>query len=88
MDETAQLEEILVACDKLGVLVRVAPLGGEGGGLCRIKGQTVLFVDSAADVGTRLRRTLDALADLEGIDGLYLAPELRETIDRIRQERS
>ena len=87
MDESAQLEEIFAACDKLGVLVRLAPLGGEGGGLCRIKGRSVLFVDSTADVGTRLQRTLEALADLEGIDGLYLPPELREAIDRVRRER-
>jgi hypothetical protein len=84
MDQTAQLEEILSVCDKLGVLVRLAPLGGEGGGLCRIKGRTVLFVDSAADVGTRLQRAVEAVAELDGIDEQYLPPELREAIDRVR----
>jgi hypothetical protein len=47
----------------------------------------VLFVDSSADVGTRLQRAVEAVADLDGIDEQYLTPELREAIDRVREER-
>jgi len=64
--------------------VRSEPLGGEGGGICRVRGQTVLFLDTMADPATQFRRTLEAMADLPGLDQEYLRPELREQIDRIR----
>ena len=37
-----------------------------------------------ADPPTRFRRTLEAMADIPGLDQEYLRPELREQIDRIR----
>ena len=59
-------------------------MGGGGGGLCRLKGRRVLFVDTAADLATRYDRTLAALAGLEEIDAHYLLPEVRQDIDRQR----
>jgi hypothetical protein len=37
-----------------------------------------------ADLATRYRRTLEALADVPEIDEQYLRPEVRDEIDRIR----
>ena len=79
-----QLDDILAAAVKMGIHVRSEPLGGEGGGICRVRGQTVLFLDTMADPATQFRRTLEAMADLPGLDQEYLRPELREQIDRIR----
>ena len=84
MDESVQFEEILAAAEKLGIAVRAEPLGGEGGGLCRVRGQTVLFVDTMADLATRRQRALEALAQVPEIDGQYLRPDVRDQIDRIR----
>lgn len=86
MDESLQFEEILAAAEKLGIAVRAEPLGGEGGGLCRLRGRTVLFVDTMADLATRRQRTLEALAQVPEIDGQYLRPDVRDQIDRIRAE--
>jgi len=81
---SVQLDDILAAAVKMGIQVRSEPLGGEGGGVCRVRGQTVLFLDTMADPATQFRRTLEAMADLPGLDQEYLRPELREQIDRIR----
>jgi hypothetical protein len=72
----------------MGIIVRAEPLGGEGGGLCRIGANTYIFVDTMADLATRCRRTLEALAETAEVDRLYLRPELRDAIERIRAERS
>ena len=84
MDAGEQFERVLEVAEGIGLAVRFEPISGDGGGLCRIKGQNVLFVDTLADAGTRLERSLEALSRLPGIDDLYLRPDLREHIDRIR----
>ena len=84
MDELAQLDRLIEIAKELGVEVRREAVDGEGGGLCRIKGRCVLFVDLLADVPTRIDRSVDALAHLPGIDDLYLRPDLRELIDKAR----
>ncbi len=84
MDVTAQLNRVIEAAEGLGLSVRYEPISGDGGGLARIRGQNVLFVDTLADAATRLERSLEALARLPGIDEHYLRPDLREQVDRIR----
>jgi len=87
MDANAQLERVIEAAEQLGLAVRYEPLGGDGGGLCRIRGQNVLFVDTLADAPTRLERSLEALARVPGIEDHYLRPDLRERIEYIRRDR-
>ena len=70
--------------EELGVEVRREPIDGDSGGLCRIRGRQVLFIDTLADAATRLERSLEALARLPGIDRHYLRPDIRERIERIR----
>ncbi|QDV91481.1 hypothetical protein RAS2_25810 [Phycisphaerae bacterium RAS2] len=84
MDLHDRLDALLTLAEQLGLSIRRESLGGEGGGLCRIKGQSVLFLDTAADLETRYERTLAALAVHPGIDQHYLAPEVREDLDRQR----
>jgi hypothetical protein len=81
-----ELEDVLTVFERMGVDVRSEPLGGDGGGLCRLRGKAVLFVDTMADSATRLQRALEGLADLPGIDDAYLRPDLRDAVDRIREE--
>ena len=85
MEIGSRLEEVLAAAAQCGVQVRRAGLGGEGGGWCEIKGQRVLFVDTMADLETSFARAVEALAGVDGIDEVYLRPEIREAIDRYRQ---
>lgn len=87
MDPAAQLDELLAIAEKMGITVRAEPLDGDGGGLCRVRGRCILFVDTAADLATRYRRTLEALADLPALDEQFLRPDTRDAIDRIRTGR-
>jgi len=83
-----ELDDVLTVVERMGVEVRSEPLGGEGGGLCRLRGKAVLFVDTMADPATRLRRALEGLMDLPGIEESYLRPDLRDAVDRIRDEQA
>lgn len=81
MDITAKLAALLEAAERVGITVRRAPLGGEGGGLCRIKGERVLFVDINADALTQYSRTLADLSQLPDFHQLYLPPDVRADLD-------
>ncbi|MFZ5585508.1 MAG: hypothetical protein ACOZHQ_06230 [Thermodesulfobacteriota bacterium] len=67
---------------KLGVRVRLESLdGGEEwasrGGLCRLGGDLVAFVDRRQDALGRARQLGQALRGLD-LDGVYLKPALRQ----------
>jgi hypothetical protein len=85
MDLQSRLDALLAMAEEIGLKIRREPLGGDGGGYCLLRGQRVLFVDTAADLETRYERTLAALAPLAELDQRYLPPEVREEIDRQRQ---
>ena len=81
IDIAALLDEAVELLRRLGVEVRHVPTGGGGGGLCRVKGKAIVFVDLEADVATRLDRCVEALAGLPGASDLFASPSLRERID-------
>ena len=85
MDLSRRLDALLELAEQLGIDVRAETMGGSGGGLCRLRGRQVLFVDTAADLATRYDRTLAAMAGLEGLDSHYLLPEVRQDIERQRR---
>jgi hypothetical protein len=82
MDVQSRLDILLARAEELGIEVRRASLGGEGGGLCVIKGRRVLFVDTAADPGTRYDRTVSALARVPEVGERFLPPEVREDLEK------
>lgn len=81
MDLANRLESVLTLAEEIGLDVRAEPMGGEGGGLCRLKGKLILFVDTTADVATRYDRTIAAIANLPEINDRYLVPEVRQDIE-------
>jgi hypothetical protein len=81
------MESLLALGEQLGVEVRAEPMGGKGGGLCRLKGKTILFLDTSADLATRYDRTVAAMATIDGIDEHYLIPEVRRDLERAQMER-
>jgi len=85
MDLANRLDQLLAVAEEIGLDVRPEPMGGDGGGLCQLRGQRVLFVDTSADLATRYDRTLTALAPLPELDERYLLPELRNDIERQRE---
>jgi len=84
MELASRLEALLTLAEELGIDVRTEPMGGEGGGMCQLRGSRVLFVDMSADRATRYDHTLAALASLPELDQRYVIPELRRDIDRQR----
>lgn len=64
MEIHKRLEFLLRAAEASGLVVQKVPLTGDGGGLCVVKGERRLFVDSLADSQTRYERTVDALAQV------------------------
>ncbi|MGQ9649807.1 MAG: hypothetical protein ACUVXJ_06840 [Phycisphaerae bacterium] len=81
MDLASRLELLLTLAEEMGVDVRAEPMGGDGGGLCRLKGRIILFVDTAADVATRYDRTVAAMAGMPELANRYLVPEVRQDIE-------
>lgn len=80
------LNEVAAA---LGVGVRLERLSGDDeyrvrSGLCRIKGQTVVFVDSRLEVDGRCRQLGRALWGME-LDGVYLRPAVRDYLEGLDQ---
>jgi hypothetical protein len=86
MDLSNRLEHLLTLAEQIGIDVRAEPMGGAGGGLCRLRGKQVLFVDTAADLETRYERTLAALATLPELEGRFILPEVRRDLDLYRRE--
>jgi hypothetical protein len=84
MDLQSRFDALLSLAQEIGLTIRREPLGGEGGGYCMLRGQSVLFVDTMADLETRYERTLAALAPLAEVERRYVPPEVREDIERLR----
>lgn len=86
--EPARLWMLLMElAGRLGVEVRLESLdGGEEyqvrGGLCRLGGGLVAFVDRGLPVPARTRQLGRALLTLE-LNGVYLRPALREFLDQL-----
>ena len=77
-----QLEELARALD---VEVRYEPMRREGptfpGGLCRLKGQYVLIIDSMATPGDKIQALAKA-ANRFDLSQVYLRPGVREFLDK------
>ncbi len=85
MDPVDQLRILLEFADAIGLEVRQEPVDGHGGGLCRIGGRMLLFVDTLADAATQLESAAMAIAGLPDIDQNFLRPDLRELVSRFQE---
>jgi len=85
MDPTAQLHELARVFEGLGLEMRLERLGGDGGGLCRVRGKAIVFVDLDADLETRIERCLEALTRIPEAETAYLSPVLRERLEQRRR---
>ena len=88
MDLQTKLEALVEIVKQLDITVRFVPLGGEGGGLCAVKGDRVLFIDSSADIATQCDSCITEISQLAEINSIYIVPELREELEaaRFREE--
>jgi hypothetical protein len=76
-----EFDELLELARKMGVTVRHVRLGGGGGGLAKFKDQRQLFIDQDAAAMDQLEQTAKALAGLEGIEQVFVRPDVRRLLD-------
>ena len=79
------LRHLCELAEKIGCEVRMEALHGAGG-LCEIRGTKVLFIDTTVDRVEQVEQTALALCDQPELDSVYILPEIREYLRRIRDE--
>ena len=82
MNEQQILEELLGLLAANDVIVRTEPLGGTGGGLCTIRGQTIFFVDTQAPSADMAAICAEAVARAVDTEKIYIKPEVRQFIEK------
>ncbi|HUW19339.1 MAG TPA: hypothetical protein VMW16_08560 [Sedimentisphaerales bacterium] len=86
MNQQRILEELLALLEANGVAIRNEPLGGNGGGLCTVKGENIFFVDTQAASSEMAALCAEAVARVIDIEKIYIRPEIREFIERHRNQ--
>ena len=81
MNDQRILEELLALLEANGVAIRTEPLGGNGGGLCTVKGTQTFFVDTQAQTTDTASLCADALPKVTDIESIYIRPEVRRFIE-------
>lgn len=81
MNEQRILEELLALLEANSVIIRDEPLGGNGGGLCAVKGQRIFFVDTQAPSEVVAAICAEAVPKVVDIEQVYLKPEVRQFIE-------
>ncbi|MCP4712815.1 MAG: hypothetical protein GY869_29665 [Planctomycetes bacterium] len=82
MDDQLLLKALLEVAENADIEVRQAALGGEGGGLCVLRGKKILFVDISADLAEEIARTAQALAQIADLEQQYLLPQVRQVLQK------
>jgi len=81
MNEQRILDELLSLLENNSITIRNEPLGGSGGGLCTLKGQTMFFVDTQATSAEMASVCAEAVSQLINIETIYVRPEVRQFIE-------
>ncbi len=75
------LEELIQLLERQGIKVRREPIQESRGGLCRLRGRPVLFIDSNADPLESARLCAKTLYRVANFSSAYLGPHTREFIE-------
>jgi hypothetical protein len=84
MDIESKFAAVLEVCSKLSIEVRSERLGGSGGGICKLKGKSIVFIDLDAEPEVRYERLIADLSKIPQIDTIFLLPEIRADMERLR----
>jgi hypothetical protein len=91
MDENSLIDFLEELAERLGVNIRYEAIRQDedavfvAGGLCLLKGEYVLIVNSRATVRERVRTLATALKHFD-LDQVYIRPALRELLDKIPEQ--
>ena len=80
-----QLEELI---ERFGIQIRYEPMHQDEesiklvGGLCRLKGENVLIINSKAAVSDKMKALAEAVRHFD-IDQIYILPAVRDFLEKI-----
>lgn len=77
MNEQRIVEDLLALLEAKNVKIRREPLGGRGGGLAAMKGESLFFLDTEATSADVAALCAEAVLKLVDIETVYLRPEVR-----------
>ncbi|HSB03838.1 MAG TPA: hypothetical protein VLK23_01495 [Thermodesulfobacteriota bacterium] len=92
MDEDALIDHLEELAEGFGIQIRYEPIKQDEdsknvvGGLCLLKGEYVLIINSKATVKDRIHALAMAVKHFD-LDQVYIRPVLRELLDRIPEQR-
>ena len=92
MDENAIIEQLEELIKSFGIQIRDEAIKQDEdlvkvvGGLCLLRGEYVLIINSRATTMDRMRTLATALKHFD-LDQIYLRPVLRELLDKIPEQR-
>jgi hypothetical protein len=91
MDEYSLIDFLEELAEKFGVRIRYEAIRQDedavfvAGGLCLLKGEYVLIVNSKATVRERVHTLATALKHFD-LDQVYIRPAIRELLDKIPEQ--
>ena len=92
MDENAIIEQLEELVKSFGIQIRREPIKQDEdlvkvvGGLCLLRGEYVLIINSKATTMDRIKTLATALKHFD-LDQIYLRPVLRELLDKTPEQR-
>ena len=81
METQVILEQLLDLLSDNGISVRLEPLGGTGGGLCKLKDKHIFYLDTEASAAHKAHTSASAVRKIIDIEAVYLRPQVREFIE-------
>jgi predicted metallopeptidase len=91
MDENTIIDQLEELIKSFGIQIRREPIKQDEdlvrvvGGLCLLRGEYILIINSKATTIERIKTLATALKHFD-LDPIYLRPVLRELLDRIPQQ--
>ncbi len=92
MDESTIIEQLEELIKSFGIQIRREAIKQDEdlvnvvGGLCLLRGEYILIINSKATTMDRIKTLATALKHFD-LDQIYLRPVLRELLDRIPEQR-
>ncbi len=81
MESEAVLDELLTLLEQNGVSIRTEPMGGAGGGLCKMKDKQVFFVDAEAATADMVAVCAEAVRETVDVEKIYIRPQIRAFLE-------
>ena len=92
MNENETIDQLEELVERFGIKIRYEPLKQEEDlirirwGLCLLRGEYVLIIDSKATMGEKIRTLAEAMRHFD-IDQVYIRPALRELLEKVAGQR-